>query len=454
MDQVVTNERRARRRWRNSRHDHYWDKWQEASRAKQKIIAEAKRKQFREAIAEAAEGNSIWRLAKWGRTKAQLPPELPIMPTLTTSEGQAVTFQEKAEALRGRFYPRVEADLSDIHDTSFSLESFPRSAMQVDKTTSREEVETVLKSSRPFKAPGRDGIPTGFLKALGPRVAEAIANLASACWKHSHYPQQFKEARTIVLRKPRKPIYTDLGAWRPIALINTIGKVIEALIARRLSAIAKEYHLLPDIQMGGRKGRSTETALELLTEQIHTIWTSKKHVATLLSIDISGAFDTVNHIRLLDILRKKGLPTWIILWVQAFLKNRSTSLVFQGQETPLFQLEAGVPQGSPLSPILFLYYNASLLELCNQPERGLSSIGFADDINLLIYSPSTEANCRKLERVHKKLLTWARHHGMKFAPKKYELIHFSRCRRFNLRAGIRLEGETKTPSPDIRILGI
>jgi retron-type reverse transcriptase len=82
--------------------------------------------------------------------------------------------------------------------------------------------------------------------------------------------------------------------------------------------------------MGGRKGRFTETALELLIEQIYTIWTSKKHIATLLSIDILGAFDTINHIRLLDILRKKGLPTWIILWVQAFLKNRSTSLVFQG----------------------------------------------------------------------------------------------------------------------------
>jgi hypothetical protein len=235
------------------------------------------------------------------------------MPTLTTSEGKAVTFQEKAEALRERFYPLVEADLSDIYDTSFSPESFPRSSIQIDNTTSREEVETVLKSSRPFKALGRDGIPIGFLKALGPKVAEAIANLASACWKHSHYPQQFKEVRTIVLRKPRKPTYTDPGAWRLIALISTIGKVIEALIARRLSTIVEEYHLLPDIQIGGRKGRSTETAIELLTEQIYTIWTSKKHIATLLSIDISGAFDTINHTRLLDILRRKGLTPWIIL---------------------------------------------------------------------------------------------------------------------------------------------
>jgi hypothetical protein len=60
--------------------------------------------------------------------------------------------------------------------------------------------------------------------------------------------------------------------------------------------------------MGARAGRSTEIALELLTRQIHTIWRSKRHVATLLSVDISGAFDIVNPIRLLDILRKKQLP--------------------------------------------------------------------------------------------------------------------------------------------------
>src|SRR5205814_7362632 len=69
--------------------------------------------------------------------------------------------------------------------------------------------------------------------------------------------------------------------------------------------------------------------------------------------------------------------------------------------------------------------------------------------------PSTEANCRKLERTHKDLLSWAQKHGMRFAPKKYELIHFTQCRtRFNLRAGIKLDGVAKAPTPDIWILGI
>ena len=107
--------------------------------------------------------------------------------------------------------------------------------------------------------------------------------------------------------------------------------------------------------------------------------------------------------------------------------------MIQNQEIALFKIDAEVPQGSPLSPILFLFYNAALIEIGNQPQRSLSSIGFADDINLLTYGPSTQANCRKLERIHKDLLKWAQQHGMKFAPKKYKLIHFTRrCTKFNL----------------------
>jgi hypothetical protein len=100
---------------------------------------------------------------------------------------------------------------------------------------------------------------------MGSKMAEAIAQLAMACWKLGHYPQQFKEARTITLQKLDKPKYSDPGAWRPIALLSTIGKVIETLIAKRIGKVAEENHLLPDTQMGARVGRSIETTLELLT---------------------------------------------------------------------------------------------------------------------------------------------------------------------------------------------
>ena len=74
-----------------------------------------------------------------------------------------------------------------------------------------------------------------------------------------------------MLRKPQKPDYLDLGAWRPIALLSTIGKIIETLAARKLSALAEQEGLLLEAQMGNRKGRSMDIALDLLTEQIHIV---------------------------------------------------------------------------------------------------------------------------------------------------------------------------------------
>ena len=199
------------------------------------------------------------------------------MPTLVTEQGNtASTIMEKAEFLQARFYPMIEADLTDIEDLSFSRDSFPPNQIEVGQEATREEVESILKSRKPFKAPGIDGIPNGLLQAIGTKMAEAIARLATACWKLGHYPQKFKETRTITLRKPEKPKYSDLGAWRPVALLSTIGKVIETLITKRLGKAAEENHLLPDTQMGARAGRSTETALELLTRQIYTIWSSKQ----------------------------------------------------------------------------------------------------------------------------------------------------------------------------------
>ena len=83
-----------------------------------------------------------------------------------------------------------------------------------------------------------------------------------------------------------------------------------------------------------------------------------------------------------------------------------------------------IPQGSPLSPILFLFYNAELLEVCQEPGQ-VSNIGFVDDCNLLVWGPTTEGNCELLARVHQKAEEWAQRHGMVFAPEKYELMHFS-----------------------------
>ena len=100
-----------------------------------------------------------------------------------------------------------------------------------------------------------------------------------------------------------------------------MGKVIESLTARRLQDLAEQHNLILDVQMGNRPNRSTDTAVDLLVEQIHTVWESKDHLALVLSLDISSAFDRVNHVRLLDNLRRKGVPLWFVRTVRSFLTD-------------------------------------------------------------------------------------------------------------------------------------
>ena len=376
------------------------------------------------------------------------------MPTLATRQRIASTVQEKTELLYEQFYPSTEADLSDIRDTTFT-DSTGVTPLRSECKATIEEVEQAIRQQRAGKAPGKDELPADFLKAMGRPITEAITSLLDACWNTGYYPERFREARTIVLKKPGKESYSEPKAWRPIALLSTIGKVMETVTARRIQRLAEDHQLLPSAQMGARPGRSVETALELLVGQIHEVWDTGKNIASMLSLDISGAFDTVNATRLLDVLRQRHIPMWIVRWVKAFMTDRKTTLVVQGEESANLQVNAGVPQGSPLSPILFLFYNAELLEICNASGIRTSGIGFMDDVNMLAYGSSTEGNCRQLERTHRKCIAWSKRFGLQFAPQKYELVHFTRRRNaFNLAATVDLEGLTIEPTPNARVLGV
>jgi hypothetical protein len=186
---------------------------------------------------EVCEGGGLWRLANWGRT-TQGSYILPVMPPLVTDSGVVTSVTDKVQALKQRFYPVVEADLADITGTSFEDPSF-LNPLTISQAVDIQEVVNLLRTRRANKAPGSDSIPNDFLKAMGEPLAVAVAAISTACWTLGHYPAQFKHARTVVIRKPGKAAYDLPGAWRPIALLNTIGKLVEALTASRLRDAAE-----------------------------------------------------------------------------------------------------------------------------------------------------------------------------------------------------------------------
>ncbi len=142
-------------------------------------------------------------------------------------------------------------------------------------------------------------------------------------------------------------------------------------------------------------------------------------------------------------------------WTRSFLTDRETSLTLGRMISRPEPAETGIPQGSPVSPILFLFFNAPLIERCAEAKLKLQVGGFVNDIYLLAYRKSTKVNCETLRKAHEICLQWAGTHGATFAPKKYELIHLIRSLgKFNMRASVDLGSVTAKPKANIRVLGL
>ena len=145
-------------------------------------------------------------------------------------------------------------------------------------------------------------------------------------------------------------------------------------------------------------------------------------------MDVAGAFNFVHHNRLIHNLRKRRVPEFIVRWVRNFLTDRSTRLKFNGVESESILTNAGVPQGSPLSPILYMFYNADLLEIPGR-RSGVLSLGFIDDIAFGIQGETEEENARELEGMLEKAERWRERHGARVEESKYVLVHFSKRRK-------------------------
>jgi hypothetical protein len=256
--------------------------------------------------------------------------------------------QEKAELLRQSFFPPpARADLSDTEGYQY-----PPAIECPDVTEA--EIEQVIRRASPNKALGGDGITNGILQRVLDILLSRLQRLFNACLRLGYCPAHFRDAITVVLRKPGKDDYAQPKAYRPIALLNTLGKALEAVMANRLAYLADTHVLLPSRHTGGRKLASTEHAMHFLLQRIHQAWAEGK-VASLLLLDVSGAYDNVSKERLLHNLRKRRVSHEIVDWVASFLTSRSTSLKLQEYSDPSTPIQTGIPQGSPISPILYLF---------------------------------------------------------------------------------------------------
>jgi hypothetical protein len=435
--------------------DFRWQRYRQAINSTTKTVEEAKSSSWRRAIAATAhKQDDLWKLERWARLRSWAPPESVTIPPLRRSEDGPTTHTShisKAELFAERFFSNPRADSEALQA---ARERSPSGQFTMSQRVTADETEDILRGTKPWKAPGDDNLPAGLLKACRKPLFRALATLVTSSFQAAHFPKRFKTAKVTILPKLNKTMAqkSTPGAWRPISLLNSAGKVVEAAFARRITDVAEAQKLLPDGQMGNRRHRSTEVAVKMVVEAA-TEARRSGGIASLLQLDIKGAFDSVHHQWMIQILRLAGYPPWSQQWISSYLADREAYFAFDNQRSIMFKIAARVPQGSPLSPVLFLLYIATLYTDLKAAHPRLFIIGFANDTNLLAVNSTIKANKRLLKAAWGVYQQWAQKTGIMFAPEKSELLHFSGSGAA-ITLPLRLGNKEIQPSYETRLLEI
>ena len=358
----------------------------------------------------------LWDVAAWRHGR-----KISKVPSLQGPEGIVHDHEQIADILSQRFFsqspPRVERNFMDDPPPRPT-----RTLPPLDK----DMVETLLSKAANRSAPGHSGHTWTLLKWTWIADPERLLNLLAACLKAGHHPRPWKEAIVCVIPKPNRADYTLAKNFRPISLLECLGKLLEKVVAKIIYGDMAKYGLVPTTQFGGRNASSTLDAGLTLLHDIEAAHKSKMRTGLLL-FDIQGYFDNINHERLLQVFANLGFAPELTKWCRSFLKDRTVKLKFNGEVSDPFDFVVGTPQGSPVSPVLSTIFTSPLLHKMRSWTN--SSLGiYIDDGAIFACGNNWEDITTTMRNGYTTCLDWLTRAGLNAEPDKTEVIFFKKQR--------------------------
>ena len=216
------------------------------------------------------------------------------------------------------------------------------------------ELNKAIKKMNKKSAPGEDDIPSTFLAALGTKAKIILLDILNFSFSTGQVPQIWRNAIIIPLLKALKPA-SQLASYRPIALTSCVVKLFERMIANRLVTLAEENGWFHPYQAGFRKGRNCVDQILRLVQKVDDGF-QKEQKSVLALLDLSKAYDCVWQQKLILTMHEAGVPVQFLRWISSFLQNRQAKVRLNNAEGKSMKMSQGLPQGSVLAPILFLFY--------------------------------------------------------------------------------------------------
>ena len=302
-----------------------------------------------------------------------------------------------------KYFSNVGADLAKkLPTTNINPNSYLKSSQQNSffiSPTDAQEIIRVIGSLKSKNSTGYDNISNKTMKLFKSEIAEPLSILFNKSFQAGIVPDTMKLAKVLPIFKSKdKYIMTN---YRPISLLPCLSKVLEKVMHKRLYRYLDQNNLLYCSQYGFRTSHSTINAITELYTQVIKGFEERKFTLCVF-LDLSKAFDTIDHKTLLDKLHNYGIRGTALEWFRSYLSNRKQYVIYNNHKSDILDIKYGVPQGSVLGPLLFIIYMNDLQNVL----KSANAILYADDSNLAITGDNVIRLFSDMRLEISKLIKW------------------------------------------------
>ena len=318
-------------------------------------------------------------------------------------------FLDKVRELQERI-PNVDYDpLAKLRQTMAS-----RQCTLSLKAVSPDDVLKIIMKLKNSKSTGVDDIDTFIIKLVANDIVPAVTHIVNLSIQQAVFPEIWKQSKVVPLLK--KGDHLCAKNYRPVALLPILSKILERAIFNQLVEYLDANNLLHPNHHGSRQGHNTASALI----QMYDNWVEASadgDMVGVMMVDLSAAFDMVDHSLLIEKLKLFGLDGKTVEWIQSYLLDRSQSVIIDGCLSPPLRINCGVPQGSILGPLMYVMFTNDIPDLVHDhaisfqnPQYHCKPCGgtvcYVDDSTYSVASPDPAVLTTTLTMQYKRISTY------------------------------------------------
>ena len=320
-----------------------------------------------------------WRTIKGILTKRSNENKLPDYYLVNNSK----MYDKKCSANEfNKFFINIGPDLTsniqqprDISFANYLTDNFPHTFSFTPVTSNM--VTEIINKLHSKSSTGFDSVSTILLKKVKNELVEILTLIINQSITTGIFPQKLKIAKVVPLHKKDDP--TILNNYRPISILTAISKIFEKVMFQQIHRYFNNYNIYYSNQYGFRQYHSTELAQIELIDRVVTDM-DKGKLPINIFIDLTKAFDTIDHSILLHKLNHYGFSTIALSLMESYLNNREQYIDLDGTTSSYMTLKSGVPQGSILGPLMFIIYINDM----HKSSKMFNYISYADDTTLMV----------------------------------------------------------------------